>query len=425
MKILLFAGAGTSVELGVPGMTGLARDFLSHAERSKVEPNIVEKLMGDSRDLEDLIENVDRIHGASGALEALERHTRESLAPVAMVRSEVEWFVQHVAERVTHSDAHLMWGPVLQCVKSHEMVFATTNYDRAIELAANIENLRLDDGFEEAHDGETGAWIGFGQTDRTVMLVKLHGSTDWYRERQTERAFRLRHPMPLFGDVTLSLDGRELGSALVLPSREKILTMRPYPWLSHEFLGAAKSCDMAIFVGSSMRDPHIQQAAEDLAGKKAVFVVNPDKDLVSLPGVIGVRETASEFLMSTLPNALARPDPVEALRTRCHGRGGDPGSRGRGRWDGILTVVKDALHKKAETARRCDAINSLVDGGVTLPERWIRRLVQQEDATLARHALGLIIGSSGEGSLVQMLADSPHMADQTFRDEYNMLLELV
>ena len=69
--------------------------------------------------------------------------------------------------------------------------------------------------------------------------------------------------------------------------------------------------------------------------------------------------------------------------------------------------------------------SGLVDGGVTLPERWIRRLVQQEDATLARHALGLIIGSSGEGSLVQMLADSPHMADQTFRDEYNMLLELV
>ena len=424
MKILLFAGAGTSIELGVPGMTGLARGFLSHAKRSNVEPHVVEKLMGDSRDLEELIENVDRICGASGALEALEVNARESVAPVAMVRSEVEWFVQHVAERVTRSDAHLMWSPVLECVKSHEMVFATTNYDRAIELAANMENMRLDDGFEEAHDGETGAWIGFGQTDRTVILVKLHGSTDWYRERQTGRAIRLRHPMPLFGDVTLFLDGRELGSALVLPSREKILTMRPYPWLSHEFLGAAKSCDMAVFVGSSMRDPHIQQAAEDLAGKKAVFVVNPDNDLVPLPGVIGVRETASEFLMSTLPNALARPDPVEALRVRCHG-GGDPDSRGRGRWDGILTVVKDALDERAETARRCDAINRLVDGSVTLPVRWIRGLVQEEDATLARHALGLIVGSSGEGALVQMLGDSPHMADQTFRDEYNMLQELV
>ena len=56
MKILLFAGAGTSIELGVPGMTGLARGFLSHAKRSNVEPHVVEKLMGDSRDLEELID---------------------------------------------------------------------------------------------------------------------------------------------------------------------------------------------------------------------------------------------------------------------------------------------------------------------------------------------------------------------------------
>ena len=45
MKILLFAGAGTSVELGVPAMVGLAERFLEHCRQWKVQPALVERIL--------------------------------------------------------------------------------------------------------------------------------------------------------------------------------------------------------------------------------------------------------------------------------------------------------------------------------------------------------------------------------------------
>ena len=198
MKILVFAGAGTSIELGVPGMTGLATDFLRHVRQWNVQPTIVDRLMESDRDLERLIERVDQICDAHESLSLLGVDMSQVGPRIVTIRREVEWFVQHAAERIASRDAHLMWGPILRCSKFHQIVLVTTNYDRAIEVAANAEGLRLDDGFAEVDDSETAPWIGFGRTEGTVMLGKLHGSTDWYRDKGTRRAMKLRHPMPRF-----------------------------------------------------------------------------------------------------------------------------------------------------------------------------------------------------------------------------------
>ena len=122
-------------------------------------------------------------------------------------------------------DAQLMWGSVLQATKSAEITFVTTNYDRAIELAANGEGICPDDGFGLFAEGETVPWTGFNQDRQHPLLVKLHGSTDWYADSKTGSPTKLRHPMPLFGRSVLRLsEGKELSSALVLPSREKLLS---------------------------------------------------------------------------------------------------------------------------------------------------------------------------------------------------------
>ena len=146
MKVLLFAGAGTSIELGVPGMVGMATEFLDHARQWGVEPDLVQRIMGSTLDVEHLIEELDRICTARSSLEAIGQDTAP-LERLDKIRAEVEWFVQHAAERVVARDASLMWGSVLRATSSVDFTLVTTNYDRAIELAANAVGIRLDDGF--------------------------------------------------------------------------------------------------------------------------------------------------------------------------------------------------------------------------------------------------------------------------------------
>ena len=422
MRILVFAGAGTSVELGVPGMIGLADDFVEHVRQDNVHPGIVDRLMGGDRDLERLIEKVDQICDARDSLDSLDVDMSPLGTQMATIRREVEWFVQHVAERITARDAHLMWGPILRCSKAHQIIFVTTNYDRAIEVAANVEGVSLDDGFMKTVDGEASQWTGFNPDGSRVPLIKLHGSTNWYRDRLTERAFKLRHPMPLFADGTLIFGNRTLGAALVLPSREKILTREPYPRLSHAFLSVGDSAELVVFVGSSLRDPHIRKAAESWAEKKPVVVVNPDSEFEAVGEAKVVLETASEFLISTLPNALKGSDPVASLGRRCRRDGRTlMGSRR----DGVLLLVRNALNGKIDTRSRCASVGQLVERGATLPLEWIQFLIDEDDPALARHALGLIFGSTDQDELMRVAEESAHQGDSTFRDEYDMLKEVV
>jgi hypothetical protein len=220
VKILIFAGAGTSVELGVPAMKGLATEFLAHAAQWNVEPELVKRTLAEHEDVEFLIERLDQICSAAESLQALSEPVGE-LSRYDTVRSEIEWFVQHAAERIAAQNAHLMWGAVLRRGQQHELIFVTTNYDRAIELAANAEAIVLADGFAPFGAQEVAHWVGLPTSNDARMLVKLHGSTDWYSEKDTSHPLKLRHPMPLFGRGTLRLASDiELGSALVTAVQE-------------------------------------------------------------------------------------------------------------------------------------------------------------------------------------------------------------
>ena len=416
MKILLFAGAGTSIELGVPGMEGLAAEFLVHAKQADVEADLAERLMGGQRDVEYLIEHVDRVCAAidPARLAGLDA---SAFARASRIRAELEWFVQHAAERVAATDARLMWGPVIQAAQEGAITFVTTNYDRAIELAASAEGVQLDDGFVRVAGGEAERWRGFQATDPRPVLVKLHGSTNWYADVGTDSAIKLRHPMPLFGGGTLLFEGHKLGSAVVLPSREKMLTKAPYPRMSQMFLNVADQCDVAIFVGSSLRDSHVRDTAQSSAERVPVFIVNPDGDSHGVADANVIAQTASHFLVSTLPNALAASEPTQVL---C--RSAQVGRSSRGC---LIHLVRELLNPEASTGNRCAAIDELDSMGATLPTAWICQLLEDPDSTVARYALGLIATSSTGQTLIEAAGTSKNIGDVAYNSEYEMLLRVM
>ncbi len=416
MKLLVFAGAGTSVELGVPAMAGLATEFLQHARQWDVEPELVARVMGNELDVEVLIERLDKVCSATEPLKAVVDIGAE-IARVDVIRAEVEWFVQHVCERIVPRDAHLMWGSLLKCAGVHEIALVTTNYDRAIELAANAEGLSLDDGFGPFHVSERASWNGFN-ADGVDSLIKLHGSTDWFADRTSGQPSKLRHPMPLFGRGTLRLpQGDELGSALVLPSREKLLTRPPYPRLTQAFLNACDRCEMAVFVGASLRDFHVRDAALTISRDRPVFMANRQGRTFDIESAVGIAQPASEFLISTLPAALTAAEPALVLKNT-------PNDTDRSS-TGIFEPLQIALDDHQSTIRRCEAIEALDRRGVSLSAHIIQQLLVGEDTTVARYALALVTTSHESGQLTEAARRCRHADDSLFREELGLLEKLL
>lgn len=331
----------------------------------------------------------------------------------------MEWFVQHAAERIAANEAFLMWGSVLRIAKEHELTFATTNYDRAIELAANAVDILLDDGFELLQDREVARWVGFNAGMGKTCLVKLHGSTDWYTDRNSDQPLKLRHPMPLFGLGTLRLSSsEELGSSLVLPSREKLLTKPPYPRLSQAFLNAADQCEGAIFVGSSMRDPHIRDAAIAIGANRSLFVVNPHGNSLGLDNVHIIEQPASQFLISTLPAALSDPEPLMIL----HQASWTPGKK----YTNILGLLRVAMDGKEQTKRRCEMIENLDRLSINLDEYLISELLSDENGTVSRFALGLVPTSVDRDTLLGVALKLHHATDDvSFEEELTLLKQMI
>ncbi|MCU7886216.1 MAG: SIR2 family protein [Candidatus Thiodiazotropha sp. (ex Lucinoma annulata)] len=416
MNIMILAGAGTSVELGVPAMAGMAREFIDHSKQWCVEPELVQKIIGNTLDIEYLIDGLDKICSAASSLKAIGQNTEE-LRRVHKIRAEVEWFVQHAAERIVPKEAELMWGGILRSSSTHALSLITTNYDRAIELAANAVNVELNDGYNQFEEGELSRWNGFGNSDDEVVLAKLHGSTDWFEETGTKSAIKLRHPMPLFGNTRLQIAGeQELGSSLVLPSREKLLTHAPYPRLSQIFLNSADKCEIAIFMGTSLRDDHLRDAAISTAMKVPVFLVTPEALDTELENIIHIKQCASTFLISTLPNALATDNIAAYLTTKSVSVLED---------QGIFQTLISALNASLSPHLRCQALEELEDLELA-PNIWVlENLLEDENPQVARYALGLLSHSPHGEILRDKAKTSAHKVDNSFLQDLKLLEEMV
>ena len=391
MKVLLFMGAGASVELGVPAMRAMAQELHSHLENQRLSPTVLERfaaLLSDADyDIEHLIESVDGIVKGNEEQEKLGFAINHELANVARVmRQETEWYVQHVCERLRDVDACALWGAALRRTAGHQICLATTNYDRALEIAGRFHNVTIDDGFQLFAEQEVVQWKGVDPSS-TLQLVKLHGSTDWYQGGDGS-VYKLRHPMPLYGSLVVAEDGAgrpRMKSALVLPTREKRVTQPPYPDLIASFRNAAQTSEVAIFLGTSLRDPDIADICRQCASRIPTYFVSdrepPTKGAASTSGLRIIAQLASKFITSTLPKFFATSD-IAVLD--------DDGAPTSGERASILQWLVTAQSPNSKTEEICAAIENLADNDVALEMATVGPLLRNENRTVASYAVALI-----------------------------------
>jgi hypothetical protein len=251
MKFFLFAGAGTSYELGVPTMDPMVEEFWTYLARTTLtgdEINLLKDDLTDSaKDMEAIIEDARQIIAAGTTTEGLTADIEgpEYVDLFRKLRREAEWFIQNVCRRVDLTDAQLLWEPTLEALSEQELTIATSNYDRAIEIAAESSGVQVFDGFQEFKGSETAEWIGFDDHHDLEML-KMHGSLDWFKT--SNDIIKLRHPLSLYGELELTVDDTtDLENCLILPSMEKLKRESPLIEIDTRMRQAATESDIAVF----------------------------------------------------------------------------------------------------------------------------------------------------------------------------------
>ena len=426
MKVLLFTGAGASVELGVPAMKQMARELYSYFGRRKWPGNILERLDALIResdfDLEHLIELVETVEkGEKGRKQLGVDCDYRLFGAVRTMRWESEWYVQHSCERIGEREGLALWGPTLRRIGAHELCIVTTNYDRAIENTCEVENISYDDGFAEFDEKEYAAWSGIN-AGSTVKLIKIHGSTDWYQGVNGD-TYKLRHPMPLYGELRVSARNGllpELGSAMVLPTREKMINHPPYPDLVTDFRVAARSAEVAFFVGTSLRDPDILDIFRQCSARIPSYLVSRRRVGVEELGNQESRnivDTASGFLVSRLPKFLETED-FEVLEGKVSGSSEAAAS--------VLPWLTTATDKTNSVDSVCEAIDKLVDGEVSIDGFVLKDLLSHAEEDVRKYALALIPHSVDREATLEFAREKADAdGGSEFRIEYEMLKNIM
>ena len=378
-------------------------------------------------DMENLIEYVEKLEGGQTIQQTLGLDVNDTLLDATRtMRWEAEWFVQHTCERFRAVDAKVLWGSTLRNVGKHELCVATSNYDRLLEVACGFWSVSFDDGFDPCVGGEATQWRGIeAAVPGRITLLKVHGSTDWYKAGDGS-IYKLRHSMPLYGDLALSLgDGDsalpKLTSALILPTREKLVNEPPYPDLTTYFRNASREAAIAIFVGTSLRDPDLRDMCRQCALRVPTYLVTTmvDADVSAIPKLKVIEGTASGFLTSTLPKFLVMGS-VDYLDA-CAGR--DVRTVGK---HSVLAPMVAGLEESGGRDEACAAIDKLVDYGASLDEYDLARLLKNDELAVRRYGLALIpeaINVAASMSMAKQQAENE--GDGAFAKELEMLVELM
>ena len=206
---------------------------------------------------------------------------------------------------------------------------------------------------------------------------------------------------------------------MVLPTREKKVNQPPYPDLVADFRNAARSVDVALFVGTSLRDPDIFDIFEQCRKRIPTYIIGVGLE----SGVYEwtdqnsmIVQTTSEFVISSFPRFL-QEENIGYLDELAGETRKEPKS--------ILPSIIMASRKEESSTRICEAIEELAEHDVSVDLEFLRPLLTHDKPMVRNYALSIVPKSldRNEGlALAEKLArENP---GGSFAEEFKMLREM-
>lgn len=299
-KPLLFLGAGASIEAGIPSAAAITRHFESFSSHTS-RPNglLIENLFrlvqveiasqtgipASNVDFEAVLGVLFEIAEGRNVLSAkrvselIQSHFNQ--IDISRVIQDLTLYIRGLClplRDVSYLDVllHMIW--------EHEGAIATLNYDVSVERRSNELKYPLVNGF----GGKTGSqWLGFNRTEKSIEILKLHGSVHWLRSSvdlenaYSILAFLIFHSEPfmtsLNGSAALTASEKAPGVRLLMNigfAKEQLYVTPPFTEIFVRFLTKLQEASIIIAAGYSFRDPAVNRMLlEAVKAKRSPFVV--------------------------------------------------------------------------------------------------------------------------------------------------------
>ncbi len=314
--LVTIVGSGLSVAEGVPGMAALGKHLVAEIP-TRIGKNVEDEWTAIAAQLDAKVdlESVLLAHPPPAALE-------EKIG--AITADLILGAESNIMAEVIAGDRQLRLTRLLEhMLKPNTGIpVITTNYDRLIELAAEMAGLGVDTLFLGQHFGKLSPkesamsfCRGTRQHRRTVhlmfskrmTLLKPHGSLDWFRHGDGP----IRCPMPL-----------DLPRLIITPGLNKLAAGYESPFDSHRER-ANKEIDSAarfLIIGYGFNDNHLETHLSNQLRKDVPALVltrgltdNVKRLIVECSGIMalsaGENSDETGALLTTAANAVFFPGP--------------------------------------------------------------------------------------------------------------------
>lgn len=288
-RVTLLLGAGVSIPIGIPAMTGIYSDFLKPSKSGITRPernvcNLLTGELGVSPDLEEFLLAANAIDdfGTSTLSHFVERcmSTRPDARRLKDYRNRLEEKTRHIRSTRTRILQHLsetcfrfdrakacdVFDGLVRVVSDRGCPVFSTNYDFAIEHVAVQAGISIEDNFQ--HRDSRYIWnskINF-PTGRGLTLIKLHGSVTWYAD-ETGEIEKIQH------NTNINTAGRDADKLIVFPTRFKDIYDQHFFALYSHFISVLSVSEVLVISGHSLRDDYLRAAIIEQFRKGTLLIV--------------------------------------------------------------------------------------------------------------------------------------------------------
>jgi NAD-dependent SIR2 family protein deacetylase len=336
-RVIFLLGAGASVDADLPTVRALIERFETQVSKRRslrrafelVRDHLQDNFppLADGKailDIELLLETIRLLRyredsPLSAFVHTWRANVRDIDRALGDLEDELRAFVRDQCT-VDPEKVQYLW-PIRDFVRNYGNVdIFTLNYDAAIEIVCQQQEMRYTDGFDSYWNPAQ-----FDSPGYDLRLFKIHGSLLWYKTSGSSSSI-VKIPISPDRNYQVRLFTNEDVSELLLyPAFSKEQHVEPYSTLLSRLKEALDACELLIAVGCSFRDSYLKQLIIERMRQNRrlqVIVVDPDASNVlrwsdsALPGDWRFESVAERLVLTNLTarDALAERRLLDSAR---------------------------------------------------------------------------------------------------------------